>query len=60
MKTGGYQTLTHLLLGLQQWIIMKAMKAIGRSKNMQKRLEAEERLKVLAEKTVQTYSTSRS
>jgi hypothetical protein len=27
---------------------------------MQKRLEAEERLKVLAEKTVQTYSTSRS
>ena len=34
------------------------LKAIGRSKNMQKRLEAEERLKVLAEKTVQTYSTS--
>jgi hypothetical protein len=34
------------------------LKAIGRSKNMQKRLKAEERLKVLAEKTVQTYSTS--
>jgi hypothetical protein len=34
------------------------LKAIGRSKNMEKRLEAEERLKVLAEKTVQTYSTS--
>ncbi|CAB4027966.1 ATP-dependent DNA helicase PIF1-like [Paramuricea clavata] len=34
------------------------LKAIGRSKNMQKRLEAEQRLKVLAEKTVQTYNRS--
>ena len=32
------------------------LKAIGRSKGMQKRLEAEERLKVLAEKTVQRHS----
>ncbi|CAB3985184.1 RNA-directed DNA polymerase from mobile element jockey [Paramuricea clavata] len=34
------------------------LKAIGRSKNMQNRLEAEERLKVRAEKTVQTYNRS--
>jgi ATP-dependent exoDNAse (exonuclease V) alpha subunit len=35
------------------------LKPIGRSKTMQKRLKAEERLiKVLAEKTVQTYNTS--
>jgi ATP-dependent DNA helicase PIF1 len=33
-------------------------KVIGRSKNIQKRLEAEEQLKVLAEKTVQTYNRS--
>jgi hypothetical protein len=39
-------------------MIFDRLKAIGRSKNMQKRLQAEERLKVLAEKTVQTYSTS--
>ena len=32
------------------------LKAIGRSKGMQKQLEAEERLKVLAEKTVQRHS----
>ena len=32
------------------------LKAIGRSKGMQKRVEAEERLKVLAEKTVQRHS----
>jgi hypothetical protein len=33
------------------------LKAIGRCKNMQKLLEPEEQLKVLAEKTGQTYST---
>ena len=34
------------------------LKAIGRSKGMQKRLEAEERLKVLAEETVEKHSTA--
>ena len=34
------------------------LKAIGRSKGMQKRLEAEERLKVLAKETVEKHSTA--
>ena len=34
------------------------LKAIGGSKGMQKRLEAEERLKVLAEETVEKQSTA--
>ena len=34
------------------------LKAIGRSKGMQKRLEAEKRLKVLAQETVEKHSSA--